>query len=147
MMTAKEYLEQVGNKEIYVRNLQKKIERLRKVLDSLGIAQHNSTKIENTHTLEKIRDLYTKIDKQQQLVDTLMLDLGEFKEKASDQIHQLNDERYKNILCEKYIELKTWKDIATDMKYNYNYLFHIHGAALNEFYRLYEQEINPEVVA
>ena len=40
-MTAKEYLEQVGNKEIYIRNLQKKIERLRKVLDSAG-AVHTS---------------------------------------------------------------------------------------------------------
>ena len=144
-MTAKEYLEQVGNKEIYVRNLQKKIERLQKVLDSAGAVQYDNTKVQTTRTVDKINDLYAKIDEEQQLVDNLMLDLGEFKKKVSDEIDQLNDDRYKNILHQKYIELKTWKEIAIDMNYNVRYLFHIHGAALNEFYQMYEQEINADV--
>ena len=129
-MTAKEYLEQVGNKEIYVRNLQKKIERLRKVLDSAGAVQYDTTKVRATHTTDKINDLYAKMDEQQQLVDNLMIDL--------------DDERYKNILHQKYIEMKTWKEIAIDMSYNVRYLFRIHGAALNEFYKMYNK---PELIA
>lgn len=138
-MTAKEYLEQVGNKEIYVRNLQKKIERLRKVLDSAGAVQYDTTKVRVTHTTDKINDLYAKMDEQQQLVDNLMIDLDEFKKKVSDEINQLDDERYKNILHQKYIEMKTWKEIAIDMSYNVRYLFRIHGAALNEFYKMYNK--------
>lgn len=143
-MTAKEYLEQVGNKEIYVRNLQKKIERLRKVLDSAGAVQYDTTKVRATHTTDKINDLYEKMDEQQQLVDNLMIDLDEFKKKVSDEINQLDDERYKNILHQKYIEMKTWKEIAIDMSYNVRYLFRIHGAALNEFYKMYNK---PELIA
>lgn len=137
-MTAKEYLEQVGNKEIYVRNLQKKIERLRKVLDSAGAVQYDTTKVRATHTTDKINDLYAKMD-EQQLVDNLMIDLDEFKKKVSDEINQLDDERYKNILHQKYIEMKTWKEIAIDMSYNVRYLFRIHGVALNEFYKMYNK--------
>lgn len=110
-MTAKEYLEQVGNKEIYIRNLQKKIERLRKVLDSAGAVQYDTTKVQAACTINKINDLYSKIDEQQQLVDDLRLDFGDFKKKVSDEIDQLNDDRYKNILHQKYIELKTWKKL------------------------------------
>lgn len=143
-MTTKEYLEQVGNKEIYVRNLQKKIERLRKVLDSAGAVQYDTTKVRATHTTDKINDVYAKMDEQQQLVDNLMIDLDEFKKKVSDEINQLDDERYKNILHQKYIEMKTWKEIAIDMSYNVRYLFRIHGAALNEFYKMYNK---PELIA
>lgn len=138
-MTAKEYLEQVGNKEIYIRNLQKKIERLRKVLDSAGAVQYDTTKVQAACTINKINDLYSKIDEQQQLVDDLRLDFGDFKKKVSDEIDQLNDDRYKNILHQKYIELKTWKKIAMDMNYNVRYLFHIHGAALSEFYKIHNK--------
>lgn len=138
-MTAKEYLEQVGNKEIYIRNLQKKIERLRKVLDFADTVQYDTTKVRATHTKDKIKDLYAKIDERQQLVDNLMLDFAEFKKKVSDEINQLNDDRYKNILRQKYIELKIWKEIAMDMNYNVRYLFHIHGAALSEFYKIHNK--------
>ena len=138
-MTAKEYLEQVGNKEIYIRNLQKKIERLRKVLDSADTVQYDTTKVQAARTINKINDLYSKIDEQQQLVDNLRLDLGDFKKKVSDEIDQLNDDRYKNILHQKYIELKTWKEIAMDMNYNVRYLFHIHGVALGEFYKIHNK--------
>lgn len=40
---------------------------------------------------------------------------------------------------------KSWNQISEDMNYNVRYLFHIHGAALNEFYQMYEQEINANV--
>ena len=44
------------------------------------------------------------------------------------------------------LKLKSWNQISDDMNYNVRYLFHIHGAALNEFYQMYEQEINADVL-
>ena len=57
----------------------------------------------------------------------------ELKHKVIGQIHMLDDITYMEILFKKYIEYKTLKDIAVEMKYSYGRTKHIHGFALEAF--------------
>lgn len=54
-------------------------------------------------------------------------------DKVIGQIHMLDDITYMEILFKKYIEYKTLKDIAVEMKYSYGRTKHIHGFALEAF--------------
>lgn len=141
-MTAKEYLEQVKDKEIQVKNVQKKLERLREISVSIGAVQYDTTKVQTTHTVDKIGDLYAKIDEQQQLLNDMIFDFVEFKMQLVEEIYQLNDDRYIEVLCRRYIYLHSWKKIIDDLNYNGRYVFHIHGAALNEFYQMYKNKLD-----
>lgn len=55
-------------------------------------------------------------------------------DKRINQIHQLKNETYENVLIMRYIEDMTLDEIAKQMSYSYYWACHIHGEALKEFH-------------
>ena len=54
-------------------------------------------------------------------------------EHIADQIEQLEDERYKTILHERYVCCYKWQDIAEHMHTDLRYVYRLHGHALQAF--------------
>lgn len=60
------------------------------------------------------------------------------RNKISNVIRQVNDERYMRVLFERYIKGEKWEQIAVNMGYDYRYVLKLHGRALQEV----EKQIN-----
>jgi hypothetical protein len=130
---AKEYLKQVELLDVKIR--QKKIELagLKEDATCTGAFDYSAEKVQ---TSAKADSMSNKVAKYVDLEKEIHEDIERFtelKHKVIGQIHMLDDITYMEILFKKYIEYKTLKDIAVEMKYSYGRTKHIHGFALEAF--------------
>ena len=131
-MTAKEYLNQIREKDAAINRMIRQKENLKGMLYTIG-SPGTGEKVQTSKSgSSRYEELFAKISEKE----------DEINNKIDD---ELPDDVHISVLYERYVELKSWNQISDDMNYNVRYLFHIHGAALNEFYQMYEQEINADV--
>lgn len=136
-MTAKEYLQQVKVKDARIRNLQRDIAALRWLMFSLGNSSVEGERVQTSPDPDKFGTLYSKIDgKERQIVESID-DLVDFKLRVTEEIGQLKDDRYIDILYRKYILCQSWKEIATEKEYSIRYAQNLNGQALLEFAKTY----------
>lgn len=144
-MTAKEYLNQIREKNAAVNRMIRQKENLKGMLYCIG-SPGTGEKVQTSKSgSSRYEELFAKISEKEDEINKKVDDLVDLKIRICEQINELSDDIHISILYERYIEMKSWNKIADDMNYNVRYLFHIHGAALNEFYQMYEQEINADV--
>lgn len=136
-MTAKEYLQQVKVKDARIRNLQRDMAALRGLMFSLGNSSVEGERVQTSPDPDKFGTLYSKIDgKERQIVESID-DLVDFKLRVTEEIGQLKDDRYIDILYRKYILCQSWKEIATEKEYSIRYAQNLNGQALLEFAKTY----------
>lgn len=76
--------------------------------------------------IEKIMLLQEEINKE---IDNFV----DEKHTIINQIQQLSDSRYIEILHKRYVEFKTLDIVATELNYSYQYTVELHGHALKAF--------------
>lgn len=144
-MTAKEYLNQIREKNVAVNRMIRQKENLEGMLYCIG-SPGTGEKVQTSKSgSSRYEELFAKISEKEDEINKKVDDLVDLKIRICEQINELSDDVHISILYERYIEMKSWNTIADDLGYNPRYLFHIHGAALNEFYRMYETEINADM--
>ena len=144
-MTAKEYLNQVRVMDLAVNRLIQQKENLRGMLYSVG-SPGTGEKVQTSKPgNSRYEKLFIKIAEKEDEINNRIDDLVGLKIRICEQINELPDTVHISVLYERYINMKSWSRIASDLGYTPRYLFHIHGAALNEFYRKYEKELNAMV--
>lgn len=144
-MTAKEYLNQIREKNVAVNRMIRQKENLEGMLYCIG-SPGTGEKVQTSKSgSNRYEELFAKISEKEDEINKKVDDLVDLKIRICEQINELSDDVHISILYERYIEMKSWNTIADDLGYNPRYLFHIHGAALNEFYRMYETEINADM--
>lgn len=132
-MTAKEYLMQYRIAVNKVKRKQEQIEKLRADLLPSGIsydvmpcAGGNRTAADIFARLEELeRELYSEIE---EALDKAYM--------VKETIYAVEDERYRNILHDRYIAAKRWKEIAKELKHEERYIYKLHGRALEEVEKL-----------
>jgi DNA-directed RNA polymerase specialized sigma subunit len=75
------------------------------------------------------------------LEEQLQKDLEEYislKSKVITQINSIEDGRLKLILYHRYLNQKTWEDIACDLNCSVQWVHTLHGQALQEFEKILE---------
>ena len=135
-MTAKEYLNQVQLLEIIIENKQKEISDLRLDIANLSSALASGERVQSSATanaryvsaLEKIEKLENEII---QYVERKVSK----RNLIINQINSLESKEYIEILYKRYIEYKKLEQIAVEMNYDYAYIRHLHGYALEDFKR------------
>lgn len=130
-MTAKEYLNSVRKADRQINVKHKELSYL-----ALKVAQISpQTKAERVLSssstdpmkiVDKIVDLQTEINSE---IDELV----KLRAEVLNKINQLNDERYRNVLTEYYINCETWEQVSKTLKYDLRYVFKLHAKALNAF--------------
>jgi hypothetical protein len=140
-VTAKEYLSQLGN-------LNRKIDhkKLELVEAELSIGISRSQEGERVQTLlsgssgdqpgnQAIRILLLK-----EIIDQKIIEYMEMKDRMIDQIHDLQDGIYIDILYRRYVrDERNFAQIACDMGYSYKYVINKHGEALLKFERIHPE--------
>lgn len=135
-MTAKEYLQQVKRKDAAINNLQRDKEGLIAMMYSLGGAGEGE-RVQSSRNNDKFGTLYGRIDEKEREITEKIDSLVDFKLKVSEEINELEDSRYIEILHKRYISFESWERIAIDLDYTVRHIQHLHGQALIEFQKLY----------
>ena len=132
-MTTKQYLNQVRNLDKRVNAKLDELSSLRalteKVTASYSEKVQASTSDTFTSNVAKIVDLEKEIDAE---IDRLI----RLKERITKEIDSMPSNTYSALLSSRYLEGKTWEDVAEMLHYDERQIFRIHENALKEFGRI-----------
>jgi len=130
------------NRRIEIR--QRQLEDMKLKLTATGGTDYTQDKIKGSLPQDTVADRVIEYiqmeDRLNRLVD-LYIDL---RDRITDQIVNMNDERYSELLNLRYLEGKRLKDISEMMHYNYKWTCQLHGRALQAFGEQYRDEINKQ---
>lgn len=131
-MTAKEYLEQVEQKKIDVKNMSSSINNLKEMLVSIG-GTDSGERVQTSRNYDKFGNIFAKIDEKERTLNEIIKELIEFTTKVEGEICSMKNPQYMTVLHKKYILMEPLKQIASEMNFTYRYVTKIHGYALQEF--------------
>ena len=130
-MDAKQYLRKVryldktiSAKLEQIETLHAQVTKTTTVLSDMPGCKGNQDKL--AKTIAKIVDL--KKGRRQEIEDYVDL-----KEEAIRLIDSMSDGRHRLVLTYRYINGKTWEEIAVEMHYTYKWVHVLHGQALADF--------------
>ena len=125
-MTAKAWLKRGWQLDREINSLLRTKQETRDRLTSVT-AGYDGESVQGTrdpHRYDRLAELDEKIDRR---IDQLVA----VKQEIVDAIAQVEDSRYRTLLTERYMEFKTWEQIAVDMNYTWRRVMQLHGEALN----------------
>lgn len=130
-MTAKEYLNQARTLDLLINAKQSELYRLKLMATSISspvISEKVQSCGENNamRIIDKIVDLQNEINLE---IDKLV----DLKSQIRDEIKQVNDPVERILLTERYINNKSWMEIANMMHYTERQVHNIHGKSLKHF--------------
>ena len=130
-MTAKQYLNRVRRVDKEITALLNLIQRTRDSITKITQAYDGdgtqSTK--DPHKFDRLAELESLVD--EKIDEQLAL-----KTEILKTISKLTDRRYRLILTEYYLDMKTWEQVAVDMNYSYMHVTRLHGYALKELSKM-----------
>ena len=132
-MRAKEYLRQIEELDIKIRQKEEHLACLRETAGGAAAIRYDKMNVQimvakdmMERNVLKLLDLEEKIFEDRVRMETL-------KDKIIDQIQSLDDKRYVDVLFRRYVKYQKFEQIALDMSYDYVYIRELHGEALGAF--------------
>lgn len=134
-MKAKEYLEQAYRVDHQIQSKLDQIQVLNniatKATTTFGDIPHSSSP--NPHKMEDI--ILRIVALESEIQDDLEY-LIELKEKATHMIKKVKNVEHRTLLEERYLNFKTWEQIAEDLQYSVRQVYRMHGEAILECEKL-----------
>lgn len=131
-MTAKEYLCNVQDKDKEITAQEEYIDALRSVLDSISVNM-NGERVQSTSDPDKFGKIFAQIDEEETKLKQMKEDFLIYKLGVITAIKQVQTDKHRTLLYERYINYKSFKVISVLMNYSYDYTLELHGNALKEF--------------
>ena len=131
-MTAQEYLGQVEQKIVAVKNMNSGINNLREVLVSIS-GMDSGERVQASRDNDKFGSIFARIDEKERIMDEKSKELIDFTAKVENEICSMENPQYMTLLHKKYVLLEPLKQIASEMNFTYRYVAKMHGYALQEF--------------
>ena len=134
-MTAKSYLNQI---RIIDQDIQSRIEEKQRLYATLIGSPSITHDVVQSSKTDAYDERYMKIIEAGEEIDKRIDKLVDKKIEASNKIDELgeSDGISMLILRERYINLKSWEEIAEQMSYSIRHVNRLHGEALNKFYHV-----------
>lgn len=142
-MTAKEYLTQIEtlNRRICRRNAE--LAELIELKNSIGGVDYSAGRASSVKKFEAgFENLSIKIIDEGSRIEKDINNLINIKSKIINQIENMNNDIYKDILFYRYVDLRSLGWIADKQGYSYVHTCRLHGWALQAFERQYMQDDN-----
>ena len=133
-MEAKAYLRQLKRLDVCIKQKQQECDELRAAACSIGATDYSKDKVLSsvdneasfTKTIHRLEALMDEVNNQ---IDTYV----DLKHKIINQIQQLQNPKFIEILFKHYVEDKRLEQVAVEMNYTYQYVVELHGYALVAF--------------
>lgn len=135
-MKSKRYLRQVREADMRVNNLISEKEQLATLAECAG-AIPISEKVQSSPRADKMENAIIRMVQIEMKLDEKIDSYIYFKHRVIEQLEDIGDERYYNLLYKRYIEYKDFVIIAREMGYEYRSILNLHGKALLSFEKKY----------
>lgn len=143
-MTPKKYLMLVGilNRRIDIR--QRQLEDMKLKLTATGGNDYSQDKVKGGLPQDTVADRVIDYIQMEGRLNRLIDEYIIIRDRITEQIAKLSDERYIALLSLKYLEGMKLKDIAEKMHYEYKWTCQLHGRALQAFGEKYATDIQKQ---
>lgn len=131
-MSGKEYLNEIRSIEMRLRMLESELAKLEQDIRSLTVLDYSADVVQTSSTPD-LSDKVAKLVDMRNSVNQEWDRLIDLRQEARGYIKQVSDYTYQAILIDRYINGKSWEEIAVDMKYTWRHLHRIHKRALKVF--------------
>ena len=131
-MNAKQYLRQLRRLNNIVQSKLDDVEALRSLAQRITYVPKN-IKVQESIPEDKFSELIAKIVDLQEKINDDVDKLLDLKLKITNEIDSLDNDEYKLLLMLRYLNFKTWEEIAVEMGCSYQWVHVLHGRALIYF--------------
>lgn len=138
-MTTKEYLSQIRRLDMQIQNKLSDVYKLKTMACSVTISD-SGDRVQTSGDKDRIGSTVAKIVDLEKEIDSMVDCFVDKRKKIIEQIDNLSDDDYYNVLSMRYVGEKTFDKIAQETNWCLRKVFSIHGKALQEFERLYGNE-------
>lgn len=138
-MTAKQYLSQVQRLNRMISNKLSEIYQLKTLACNISVI-NEGTHVQTSSDNDKIGNMVASIVDLENETEKHIQDFIKIRKKIISQIDNITDNRYYSILFGRYIENKSFEDIADGMGYSWRQVMRLHNEAVENFERIYGKE-------
>lgn len=138
-MTTKQYLNQIVRINRMINNKLAEIYQLKTMVCSISVSA-NEDKVQSSSDKDKLGSAVAKIVDLENEINKAIDIYVDKKERIVSQIDSIKDIMEYQVLFSRYIEHKTFEQIAEDNDYSVRQILRIHGNALVEFEKKFGQE-------
>lgn len=132
-MTTKEYLSQIELFDEKIKQKKSELHDLKLIATSTGGMNYDADRVQTSPTGDTLVNKVAKYVDLEAEIEREMHDFMVLKHRIINEIHELQDVRFVNLLFKRYVELKGFEKIAVEMDYNYDYVRELHALAINAF--------------
>lgn len=138
-MTTKQYLNQIDRINRMINNKLAEVYQLKTMVCSISVSV-NEDKVQSSSDKDKLGSAVAKIVDLENEINKAIDIYVDKKERIVSQIDSVKDIMEYQVLFSRYIEHKTFEQIAEDNDYSVRQILRIHGNALVEFEKKFGQE-------
>lgn len=132
-MTAKDYLKQIEQLDIKIRQKSEELACLRETAGGAAAIRYDKDNIQVSTQGDMLERAVIRLVELEDKILEDKLKLATLRDQIIDQIQALDDKRYVEILFRRYVNYDKFEKIALDLSYDYVYLRALHGEALGNF--------------
>jgi hypothetical protein len=132
-VNAQKYLQQIRVLDTKIRQKEEQIESLKLSADGAGAIRYDKDIVQVSKVDSKMESIVVQYVAIEEEVKKQKLHLEQMKQIIIDQIQELTDDRYINVLFKRYVQIKSYELIAVEMNYSFDYVKELHRDALEEF--------------
>lgn len=136
-MKAKEYLQQLRLFDEKLKQDKKDAEELKLRATTIKGVDYSSNKVQMSASHTSLSDNIVRYMNLEERIESQTWEFLQFKHQIINQIQELDDANYLNVLFKHYVEYKKLDIIAKEMKYTYVYIRELHGKALKAFEKVH----------
>ena len=139
-MKAKKYLMQLRKLDVIIRQKEEEIQQLRSNITSISSIDVSDEHVQGGKIVADAHYV-NKLIKISELENQAQEERNDYLQKYHDiinQIQDLNNSKYIEILYKHYVEFKRLEVISVEMNYSYQYIVELHGSALREFSEIHK---------
>lgn len=139
-MTAKEYLEQIESLSIRIDQMQNRLDCMRETAGGAAAIRYDKDRVQASVTVDAVERNVLNLIEMENKIFAEKVRLESIRNKITEQIQSLDDNRYVKILYKRYVEQKKFYVIHEEMDYDYDYVRVLHGEALGYFEMIYRKD-------
>lgn len=136
-METKQYLGQISRLDRMIKNKMSELAQYKELAYGLSAVANEEKVKSSASSFDKIGIKIAKIVEMEEKINNLIDEYVDKKNLIIFQIDNMEDDINYEILYSRYIEKKTFEDIAVKLHYSWRQIIRLHGRALNEFEKKY----------
>ena len=134
------YLEQIEELDYKIRDKIQELKDAKALAGATGAIRYDKDRVVSSPSKDPMADSVVRYVDLENKIRAEALRYLILKNTIINQIMQLSDARYINVLVERYINYRTVGEIARRLHYSYDWTRHLMANAINEFKKILESE-------